>query len=189
MVISPHAYLALLAGLATERLYELWLSKRHARRMLSRGAIEVGRGHYYAMIGFHTCFILACGAEGTFSKSYFPHWLSILGLTGAAMAQALRYWSVTTLGENWNTRVIVVPNQPPITSGPYRYIRHPNYTAVMIEIACVPLIRGAVITAVGFSALNVLLLHRRIQLEEDSLGENYRQTFSERPRFLPHLLR
>jgi methyltransferase len=189
MVISRPVFFALLAGLITERLCELWLSKRNARRALARGGIELGRGQYGLMVVFHTLFIVACAVEASLRTSYFPRSLSIVALVGEAAAQVLRYWSVATLGEKWNTRVIVIPNTPPVTSGPYRYIRHPNYTAVAIEIACVPLIRGAVITAVACSVLSTLLLRARVRLEEQALGEAYQRAFSERPRFIPSLVR
>jgi len=77
----------------------------------------------------------------------------------------------------------------PVTSGPYRYIRHPNYTAVAIEIMCIPLIRGLLVTAIVFSGLNMLLLRARVRLEEHALGEAYERAFSERPRFIPTLVR
>ena len=188
MVISRLAYLVLLAGLSTERLFELWLSTRNAQRALARGAIEVGRSQYWIMVAFHVLFIVACGIEVTFRNPAFPEFLSLLALIGEGIAQALRYWSVTTLGERWNTRVIVVPDMPPVTSGPYQYIRHPNYLAVVLEIACVPLIRGLIITAAAFSALNAILLGCRIRLEEHALGDCYQQAFAGRSRFIPGIL-
>ncbi len=189
MVISRGIYFALLAGLVMERLFELWLSKRNARRALARGGIELGRGQYQIMVVFHTLFIIACAVEATFRNPSFPESLSVRALIGEAAAQALRYWSVATLGQSWNTRVIVIPNAPPVTRGPYRYIRHPNYAAVALEIACVPLIRGLMITAAVFSAANAILLAFRIRLEEHALGESYGRAFAARPRFIPGIVR
>jgi methyltransferase len=189
MVISRRIYFALLAGLVIERLLELWLSKRNARRALARGGVELGRIQYRIIVVFHTLFIIACAVEATFGNSPFPRSLSVMALLGEAAAQVLRYWSVATLGENWNTRVIVIPNAPPVTSGPYRYIRHPNYAGVALEMACVPLIRGLVITAAVFSAVNAILLVFRIRLEEHALGESYRRSLGERPRFIPGIIR
>ncbi|MBV8357277.1 MAG: hypothetical protein JO189_04990 [Deltaproteobacteria bacterium] len=189
MVISRLAYLVLLAGLSTERLFELWLSKRNAQRALARGAIEVGRSQYRVMVAFHALFIVACGIEATFCNRAFPEFLSLLALIVEGVAQALRYWSIVTLGERWNTRVIVVPDTPPVTSGPYQYIRHPNYLAVVLEVACEPLIRGLIITAAAFSALNAILLGCRIRLEEHALGDYYQRAFAGRSRFIPGLLR
>jgi methyltransferase len=185
MVISRRGYFGLLLLLVTERVYEVWLSRRNARRTFSRGGIEVGRGQYRAMVTFHVLFIIACAVEATFHRPRFPLSLTLIALIGEGGAQALRYWSVVSLGEHWNTRVIVVPNEPPVTAGPYRYVRHPNYAAVVLEIACVPLVRGLWITAAVFSAVNAVLLASRIRLEENALGDNYGATFVRRPRFIP----
>jgi len=177
-----------LAGLSIERHFELRLSKRNAQRALAHGAIEVRRGQYRFMVAFQALFLVACGGEALFRNPAFPEFLSLLALLGEAVAQALRYWSVATLGERWNTRVIVVPDTPPVTWGPYRYIRHPNYLAVVLDIACVPLIRGLMITAAVFSAANAILLAWRIRLEEHALGDRYQRAFAERGRFIPGIL-
>jgi methyltransferase len=189
MVISRQIYFAVLAGLAAERLFELWLSERNARDAFARGGIEVGRGQYRIMVAFHTLFIIACAVEAILRNPSFPLALSTIVLIGEVAAQALRYWSVAALGKNWNTRIIVIPNTSPVTSGPYRYIRHPNYAAVAIEMACVPLIRGLIITAAAFSVANAIFLAARIWLEEQALGESYRCAFARRPRFIPGLVR
>ena len=109
-------------------------------------------------------------------------WLAFIGAIGA---QGLRYWAIATLGERWNTRVIVIPGGSPVTRGPYRFVRHPNYVAVIIEMACVPLIHGAWLTAVVFSVANALLLRVRISVEEHALGAAYAQAFDAAPRFIP----
>jgi methyltransferase len=188
MVVSRRIYFGLLAVLVTERLFELWLSRRNKRWALSRGGIEVGTRQYRVMVTFHTLFIIACAAEVTFRGPCFPPFLSVMACIGEAGAQAIRYWSVATLGERWNTRIIVIPNTPPVILGPYRYIRHPNYAAVVIEIACIPLIQGLLITAAVFSTANAILLAFRITLEERALGNLYQTAFCERPRFIPRIL-
>jgi methyltransferase len=139
------------------------------------------------MIVFHTLFIFACSVEAILRNPSFPLALSAIALIGEVVAQALRYWSVAALGGNWNTRIIVIPNTSPVTSGPYRYIRHPNYVAVAIELACMPLICGLIITAAAFSVTNAILLAARIRLEEQALGESYQYAFAGRPRFIPGL--
>ncbi|MBV8775308.1 MAG: hypothetical protein JO166_23690 [Deltaproteobacteria bacterium] len=189
MVISRRAYFGLLGLLILERGCELWLSRRNARRAISRGGVERGRGQYRVMVTFHVLFILACAAEARFRDQRFPQAVSWLALIGEAGAQTLRYWAVATLGDRWNTRVIIVPNEPPITAGPYRYVRHPNYAAVAVETACVPLIRGLLITATSFSAIDALLLASRIRLEEEALGASYEAVFARRPRFIPAIRR
>jgi len=140
MVVSREAYFALLGGLVIERVFELWLSKRNAPRLLARGGMELGHGQYKTMVAFDTLFIVACAVEATLRSPSFPGSLSIMALIGEGAAQSLRYWSIVTLGESWNTLVIVIPNARPVSSGPYRYIRHPNYTTVALEIVCIPLI-------------------------------------------------
>ena len=100
---------------------------------------------------------------------------------------ALRYWAILTLGERWNTRVIVVPEQPPVTAGPYRFVRHPNYVAVVIEVAALPLVHCAWMTALFATVANAFLLAARIRHEEhalESAGE-YRAALPGRARLLP----
>lgn len=132
MVISLGAYLATLAAVGAERIVELLISARHTRAALARGAVEAGAGHYPAIAAFHVLFIACCGGEAIVFGREFPPSLGWIALFGAACAQALRYWAVTTLGERWNTRIIVWPGAAPLTSGPYRLIRHPNYLAVTV---------------------------------------------------------
>ena len=189
MVISRGIHFTILAALVVERTAELRLSNRNARLAFARGGIELGRGQYRIIVAFHTLFIAACAAGATRYAPAFPPALSMAALAGEIAAQALRYWSVATLGQNWNTRVIVIPDVEPVTSGPYRYIRHPNYVAVALEIACVPLIRGLVTIAIVFSAGNAILLAFRIRLEERALGKSYQTAFASRPRFIPSVVR
>jgi methyltransferase len=187
MVISLTAYIAILAALGAERIVELVISAHHARWAFAHGAVEAGVGHYPAMAAFHTLFIFSCGAEAIFLKRAFPPVAGWIALGGALLAQGLRYWAVVTLGPRWNTRVLVLPNDTPVTSGPYRFIRHPNYLAVVIEMICVPMIYGCWLTAIAFSAGNALILRVRIKSEEAALGAPYRETFSSMPRLLPRM--
>lgn len=189
MVVSRDSYLMLLFALAAERALELWLSWRNARRALARGGQEVGHAQYQIIVAFHALFIVACFAEAMIRNPSVSPALSLTALSGEAAAQALRYWSIATLGWSWNTRIIVTPHMPIQTAGPYRYVRHPNYCAVVLEIVCMPLIRGLVITAALFSFANAILLAFRIPLEENTLGEAYRRAFLSRPRFIPGLMR
>jgi methyltransferase len=185
VVISKNAYWLLLAAIVAERGVEVALSRRNAWRTLSRGGIEAGWSHYPPMVIVHVLFLLSCGVENLLHDSGFPAAVKALALAGAIAAQALRYWAVVTLGDRWNTRVIVVPTEPPVTGGPFRYVRHPNYLAVAIEIACLPLVRGLWITALVFSIANAALLSVRIRVEERALGASYPDTFASRARFLP----
>lgn len=178
-------YLILLALLGGERLFELWLSRRNAKLAVARGAVELGFGHFRAMALVHTLFLFSCAAEVVLLHRAFPGGLGWTALGVALAAQALRYWAIATLGARWNVRVLVVPGDAPVTSGPYRFIRHPNYVAVIAEMVSVPLIHGAWITALVFSAANAALLTVRIKAEEAALGDSYARAFAERPRFLP----
>jgi len=188
MVISRGIFLAILTALVAERIFELWLSKRNARLAFARSGIELGRGQYRIIVAFHTLFLAACAAGAIRNAPAFPPALSMAALAGEIAAVALRSWSVATLGQTWNTRLIVIPNIEPVTSGPYRYIRHPNYVAVALEIACVPLIRDLVTIALVFSAGNAILLAFRIRLEERALGKSYQIAFASRPRFVPSIV-
>lgn len=185
MVIPLGAYLAFLVALGAERIVELIISARNARWAFAQGAIEAGSGHYPAMAAFHTLFIVSCAAEAILFRRTFAGAIGWLALAGALTAQALRYWAVITLGRRWNTRIIVLPGVPPVTSGPYRLMRHPNYLAVIVEMICFPMIYGCWITAIVFSAGNALLLRVRIRAEESALGQLYRETFDSVPRLVP----
>lgn len=187
MVISLGAYLALLAALAAERIFHLVLASRNARRALAAGAVEHGRGHYPVMAAFHALFLLSAATEAIVLRRPFPGALGWIALGGALGAQALRYWSVASLGARWNTRIIVFPGTAPIRRGPYRFMRHPNYLAVIIEIACVPLIHGCWLTAMVFSIGNAALLRVRIRAEEAAMGPRYAMEFGGRLRLLPKL--
>jgi len=189
MVTSVKAYLLFLGLIAIERGFELALSHRNARIAFSRGAREYGQKPFRLMAALHSAFLPACAAEVILLHRPFPGLLGAIALLGALGSQALRYWAILTLGSRWNVKIIVVPGERPITDGPYRFIRHPNYVAVALEMVCVPLIHGCWLTAIVFSIANALVLQTRIRGEEKALGEVYAAAFSDRPRFLPRLHR
>ncbi|PTL81423.1 isoprenylcysteine carboxyl methyltransferase family protein [Vitiosangium sp. GDMCC 1.1324] len=189
MVSSLQGYLAFLGLLAAERLVELVLSKRNAARAFARGGVETGQGHYRVMVVFHSLFLVACAAEVLVLERAFPGASGFAALGVALVAQALRYWAIASLGDRWNTRIIVVPDLTPVTRGPYRFLRHPNYVAVVLELAAVPLIHGAWVTAVVFTLGNALLLRVRIRAEEEALGAAYAEAFANKPRFIPEVHR
>ena len=177
----------LLAMLIVERIFELNLARRNARRAFDRGAIEVGQVHYRVMVAFHALFIVSCAVEAVFSPHTFPSVVAWIALFAEICAQALRYWAVSTLGDRWNTRIVVMPEREPVTIGPYRFMRHPNYLAVVIEIAAVPMIGGAIFTAIAFSIGNALILAIRIPAEERAMGAHYEDALGSRRRFIPGL--
>jgi methyltransferase len=175
-------YLAFLGLLGLERVGELALSARNAKRAFARGAVEVGQRHYRVMALMHTLFLFACAGEAIYRR---PQHLYVAALIGALAAQALRYWAISALGERWNTRVIVLPGVPPVVAGPYRWIRHPNYVAVVMEMLFVPLVAGGFISAMMFSAANAAVLWVRIRAEESALGREYADAFGGTSRFIP----
>ena len=179
------AYTGLLLGVVAERLYELRLSRRHARALLERGAVELGAGHYPVMVALHTGLLLACLLEPWLAARTFHAALGLPALALVLAAQGLRYWAIRTLGERWNTRIIVLPGAEPVTGGPYRWLRHPNYVAVVVEGLALPLVHGAYVTAAVFTVANALLLRVRIRAEEQALGPAWEAAFAARPRFIP----
>jgi methyltransferase len=185
MVTSVRLYLALLALVALERGVELVLSARNARLARTRGGVETGRGHYPVMAVFHGAFLVACALEVVLLHRPFPGAVGWVSLGVVLAAQALRYWAIATLGWRWNTRIVVVPGSAPVIGGPYRFVRHPNYVAVIAEMLALPLVHGAWITALVFSAGNAWLLRVRIRAEEHALGEPWADAFAGRPRFVP----
>lgn len=185
MALSVQLYLGFLALTALERIGELVLSSRNAKRAFARGAMEVGEPHYRFMSVFHTLFLFACAGEVLLLERAFPGALGWGALCVAALCQGLRYWAITTLGDRWNTRIIFVPGDKPVTGGPYRWIRHPNYVAVIVELLAIPLVHGAYVTAVVAAAVNGGLLLVRIRAEERALGAEYEAEFGARPRLIP----
>ena len=170
MVSSLWLYTALIALVGLERLVELRLSVRNAAWAFERGAKEYGQGHYRFMTVFHTLFLVACVAEPwLLDRPFLSPW-SWVAFALALGAQALRYWAITTLGHRWNTRVIVLPEGQLISAGPYRFLRHPNYVAVVTELLVLPLVHGAWLTSLVFTLGNALLLRVRIRVEEQALG-------------------
>jgi methyltransferase len=177
-----HGYLVLLVA---ERLVELALSTRNTRRTLAAGGIETGRGHYRVMVVFHAAFLAACAVEPLLWPRAWPPAASLAALVLALLAMALRWWAVATLGDRWSTRIVVLPGAPPVGGGPYRYLRHPNYLAVVVELLAVPLLGGAVVTAALATLGNALLLAVRIPAEERALGAGWAEAPGRHPRPVP----
>ncbi|NTW40433.1 MAG: hypothetical protein HGA44_11205 [Cellulomonadaceae bacterium] len=158
------------AATALERLAELVVSQRNARWSFARGGVEHGRGHFPAMVALHSALLVACIVEVHVAGRPFVPAIGWPALVLVIASQALRWWCIATLGRRWNTRVVVVPGLPLVDSGPYRWLRHPNYVAVVVEGLALPLVHTAWVTALTFTVLNaVLLLRFRIPTEERAL--------------------
>jgi methyltransferase len=153
-----------------QRLLELAHSRRNERRLRAMGAVELGARHYPFMVALHTLWLASTLVEGLQRGPEIPTWWPV-PLAAFLLVQPLRYWAIVSLGANWNTRVLVVPGGEVVKSGPYRYISHPNYVVVAVEILTFPLIFGAWITALVFSILNAALLFVRIRTENRALQE------------------
>ena len=164
------AFVVVVALVALERLAELVVSQRNAAWSFARGGVETGRGHYAVMVALHSGFLVAMLVEAFVRRPELPPALawSMLGLVLAS--QVLRWWCIVTLGPHWNTRVIVVPGLPPVRSGPYRLLAHPNYLAVVVEGLALPLVHGCWITAAAFTVLNAALLTVRLRVENAALA-------------------
>ena len=155
---------------AVQRLLELRYSRRNERRLRSLGAIERGAGHYPAMVALHALWLVSTLVEGLLRGPEIPVWYPV-PLAAFLLVQPLRYWAILSLGENWNVRILVVPERKLLWSGPYRYLPHPNYVVVTVEVLTFPLIFGVWATALVFSILNAAFLYVRIRAEERTLKE------------------
>jgi methyltransferase len=162
--------LVLVGAVAAERVVELAVAHRNAVWALDRGGVESGRGHYPWMVALHVALLGGCLAEPAVTARGFDVWRFSVGAAVVVVAQALRWWTIVTLGQRWNTRVIVIPGLPLVTGGPFRFLRHPNYLAVAMEVVALPVAVGAWGTAVVGTALNALLMGVRIPCEEAALG-------------------
>ena len=158
------AAVVILSVVTVQRLAELWLSNRNTKRLLEQGAVEVGRGHYSLIVGVHVAWLAALWwwAPG---QPINWSWVVLF-----ALLQLARLWVIATLGPRWTTRIIVLPGAPLVRAGPYRFVDHPNYLIVALEIAVLPLAFGLVGWALTFSILNAVILSVRIRAENQALG-------------------
>jgi methyltransferase len=161
-------YAVLIAAVAVERIAELVVSQRNLSWSRAKGGVEFGARHYPAMVALHTVLL-----AGALVEAFYRPFLPALGwpmLAVVVAAQGLRWWCITTLGHQWNTRVVVIPDAVRVTGGPYRFFSHPNYVAVVVEGIALPLVHTAWITAVVFTALNAFVLRTRIGVENAALA-------------------
>jgi methyltransferase len=171
MVDSRWLFTGLVALVGVQRLVELRLAERNRCELLARGGFEVGKTHYRWMVLLHATFLSAAPLEvWSLDRPLLP----VLALAMTALlvaAMTLRYWAIMTLGSRWTTRVVVLPGAPRIETGPFRFLRHPNYLAVVTEMVALPMVHTAWLTALTYSLLNAALLRTRIRVEEDALRE------------------
>ena len=163
MQLANGCFLLIYVTLA--RVVELFIARRNTRRLLALGAYEAGRAHYPVMIALHASWLLTLWAFG-WSRTLVPAFL-----IPVALLQIGRYWVLGTLGDRWTTRIIMTPWTVPITSGPFRFVRHPNYLIVALELPCISLALGLVWHAVVFGVLNLMMLAWRIRSEDAAFRE------------------
>jgi methyltransferase len=163
-------YFALLVVIGLERLAELTVSQRHAASSLANGGVETGQGHFPAMVVLHTALLAGCWLEVIALHRTFLPALGWPMFALVILANSLRWWCIATLGPCWSARVIVMPGLALVRLGPYRWFKHPNYAAVIVEGAALPLMGSAWITACTFTVLNAALLTVRIRCETRALA-------------------
>jgi methyltransferase len=191
-MLSRWLFTGLVLLVIAQRLWEVRLSRAHEQKLRARGALEHAAGQMPWMVALHAGWLASTVLEVWLLRPSFSWLVALPALALFGLGQALRLIAMRTLGERWTVRVITLRNgEPAVAQGIYRHLRHPNYAGVVLEIAALPLVHGAVWSALGFSVLNALLLRARIQAEERALAETgpYAEQFRERPRFVPGVSR
>jgi methyltransferase len=169
VVTSQLLFGGLVLAVGFERVAELVVSERNRRWSLARGGVESGGGHYPVMVALHSGLLVGALVEVLALDRPFLPWLGWPMLAVVLAAQGLRWWCIATLGRQWCTRVVVVPGLARVTSGPYRWVRHPNYLAVVLEGIALPLVHTAWVTALVFTVADAVLLRVRIRAEDRAL--------------------
>lgn len=189
MDISTAAYLVLLGAVGAGRLMEMRISRRNQRRLTERGAARQAETHFPWMVALHTGVIVGAGTEVVLlRRPFFP----ALALTMGALfllANVVRWWVIATLREHWNVQVMDSTRLGIVTNGPYRWVRHPNYSAVFVEMLALPLIHAAWLTVLLGTLGHLEILRRRLAVEDAVLlaSAEYRAAMGAKPRFLPGL--
>jgi methyltransferase len=163
-------YALLIGAVAVERLAEVVVAEFNRSWSRLHGGVELGTGHYPATVALHTGLLAGCLIEPIALHRPFIPSLGWPMLAVVVAAQVLRWWCITTLNHQWNTRVIVIPGADRITGGPYRIVPHPNYVAVIAEGIALPLVHTGWLTALVFTVLNAILLRTRIKVENAALA-------------------
>lgn len=164
-------YLVLVLAVGLERLAELVVARRNLAWSRTRSGVEFGARHYPFMVVLHVGLLAACLLEAELAHRPFVPVLGWAMFVVVLAAQGLRWWCISTLGHQWNTKVVIVPGAPRITDGPYRFLRHPNYVAVAAEGIALPLVHSAWLTAVLFTVLNAVLMKVRLSVENRALAQ------------------
>jgi len=187
MELSAIAFLILLAGVGITRLIELQVSRRHQRRLALRNVRRQADPRYPWMVALHAAVLFAAAVEVVWLHRPFRPWLAALAAALFLLAAALRWWAIRTLGAHWNVQVMDSASLGVVTTGPFRWVRHPNYLGVFVEMTALPLIHTAWITALLAAAGNIWVLKNRLRVEEPMLEAHpeYRAAMSGKARFVP----
>ena len=189
MGISTVGFVSLLCAVALLRLVELRISRRHQAQFVARGAAKIVEPYFRWMVLLHAGVLLGAAAEVILLRRPFHPVLGGVMLLLFLAANAVRWWVIRTLGEHWNVQVMDSARFGVVTSGPFRFVRHPNYAAVFLEMLSLPLIHTAWITALAGSLAHLVVLGKRLATEERVLLEipEYREAMAPKPRFVPGL--
>jgi methyltransferase len=189
MELTKIAFLILLAGVGIERVVELQISRRHQRDLANCGVRKHGDPQYRWMVALHAGVLIGAALEVTLLRRPFIALLGFPALALFALATLLRWWVIRSLGIHWNTEVVDSAALGVVTHGPFRWVRHPNYLGVFVELIALPLIHTAWISAVFAALGNVFVLRNRLRIEERLLNAvpAYRAAMSGKPRFLPRI--
>jgi methyltransferase len=187
MALSVRAFLTLLAAVALLRCVELGISRRHQRALTARGVPKAHDPYFHWMVILHAGVLGGAAIEVWVLRRPLIPWLAIIMAVLCSLANILRWWVIRTLGAHWNVQVMDSVGLGVIDRGPFRLVRHPNYAAVFLELAALPLIHSAWLTALFGSIAHVWVLSRRLAVEEPVLLEHpeYRATMADKPRFVP----
>lgn len=170
-MVTRLLFAGFVAALGLQRLFELRLSRRNEQMIRQRGGREHAPETYRWIVTLHAAWFAAMLMEVFAGGRKFNRRLATLAFSLFAVGQALRLTAIRTLGWRWSTRVMTLPKEAPVQHGIYRYLRHPNYLGVQLEMAAVPLLHSAYLTSLVFGVANALLLSDRIRREEQALGE------------------
>ena len=182
-------FLALLLVVAALRLVELRISRRHQAQLITQGAAKVAEPRFRWMVLLHTLVLFGAAFEVVFFRRPFYPALAAVMFAIFLAANAVRWWVIRTLGQHWNVQVMDSTRLGVISSGPFRFVRHPNYAAVFTEMLALPLIHTAWITAIAGSLAHSMVLAQRLSTEERILLANpeYQAAMAGKPRFIPGL--
>lgn len=189
MDITVIGYLGLLVAVALLRIFELRVSRRHQQSLVKQGAVKVNQPSLLWLALVHTGVLICAALEVVFLRRPFIPLLAAIMLVLFIGANVVRLWVVITMGQHWNVQVVNSTSLGVIVSGPFRFVRHPNYAAVFVELFSLPLIHTAWLTALVGSLVHAVAISQRISVEESVLLANaeYRAAMAAKPRFLPGL--